>query len=108
MSVWVSSSMRFVVSPSISSSRSPAVEKGRRAVLLCFFTAGHLVSSGNRQAQRLCGGSRRWSIGKRGAPPFILSVTWTLHRDENQPRRTEIAEKNRKTKSPCPPCLRGE
>src|SRR5271167_1570937 len=31
MSIWVSSSMRLVVSPNMSSSRSPAVEIGRRA-----------------------------------------------------------------------------
>src|SRR5271165_2525870 len=59
--------MRFVVSPSTSSNFAPAVEKGRAAVLLCFFTVSHLVSSDNRQAQRLCGGLRLRSISKAGA-----------------------------------------
>src|SRR5208283_5069823 len=73
--------MRLVVSPSMSSSRSPAVEKGRRAVLLCFFTVCHLVSSGNRQAEKLCGPSRRWSIGKRGAlccPQTAVKISTSL------------------------------
>src|SRR5271157_6370262 len=57
--------MRCVVSPSTSSIFSPAVVKGRRALFVCFFTAGHLVNSGNRQAPRLCVRLPSRSIGKR-------------------------------------------
>src|SRR5271157_1983536 len=67
--------MRFVVSPSTSSNFAPAVEKGRAAVLLCFFTVSHLVSSGNRQAPRLCGGLRLGSISKRGAGGFSIQCS---------------------------------